>query len=190
MLDFKTCEAARLARDPTYDGVFFVGVKTSKIYCRTICPVRQPLSKNVTYLKTASAAETAGYRPCARCRPEAAPFSPAWNGTLTTVNRAMRLIEEGALNKGSIEKLSERLGIGSRHLFRLFKKHIGASPMQAAQTIRLQKAKRMLDNGELNISSIAFKAGYGSIRQFNDSFRKKYLQSPSEYRKKFHGNSK
>lgn len=185
MLDFNICNTARLARDPKYDGIFFVAVTTSKIYCRTICPVRQPLCKNVTYFQTAPSAEAAGYRPCLRCRPETAPFSPAWNGTLTTVKRAMRLIEAGALDNGSIEVLAERLGIGSRHLSRLFKQHIDASPLQVARTIRLQRAKRMLDNSEFKISSIAFKAGYGSIRQFNDSFLEQYRQSPSQYRKKY-----
>lgn len=184
MLDFDICDKARLERDSRYDGLFFVAVITSKIYCRTICPVRQPLPKNVTYFQTASAAEAAGYRPCLRCRPEAAPFSPAWNGTLTTVKRAMHLIENGALDGASVEMLAERLGVGSRHLSRLFRQHIGASPLQVARTIRLQKAKRLLDNSELNISNIAFKAGYGSIRQFNDSFLEKYRQSPSQYRKK------
>lgn len=185
MLDFDTCDKARLDRDAQYDGVFFVGVKTSKIYCRTICHVRQPLPKNITYFQTASAAEADGYRPCLRCRPEAAPHSPAWNGTLTTVNRAIQLIEDGALDNESVEALAERLGVGSRHLSRLFKKHLGASPIQVARTKRLQKAKRLLDNSELKISSIAFKSGYGSIRQFNDCFLEKYRQSPSQYRKKY-----
>lgn len=189
MLDFDICDKARLDRDPQYDGSFFVAVITSKIYCRTICPVRQPLRKNVTYYPTASAAEADGYRPCLRCRPEAAPDSHAWNGTLTTVKRALRLIDEGALDSGSIQALAERLGIGSRHLSRLFNKHIGASPIQVARTKRLQKAKRLLDNSELKMSNIAFKAGYGSIRQFNDSFLEKYRQSPSQYRKKYGNNN-
>ncbi|WP_038181496.1 bifunctional transcriptional activator/DNA repair enzyme AdaA [Vibrio rhizosphaerae] len=185
MLDFATCDKARLERDPQYDGVFFVAVITSKIYCRTVCPVRQPLSKNVTYFQTASAAEAAGYRPCLRCRPETAPFSPAWNGTLTTVKRAMRLIDEGALDGTSVAVFAARLGVGSRHLSRLFQQHVGASPVQVARTKRLQKAKRMLDNTDLKISSIAFQAGYGSLRQFNACFLEKYRLSPSQYRKKY-----
>lgn len=100
----------------------------------------------------------------------------------------MRLIEEGALNNASVEVLAERLGIGSRHLSRLFKKHIGASPLQVARTVRLQKAKHLLDNSDMKISGIAFKAGYGSIRQFNASFLEKYRQSPSQYRKKYSAN--
>ncbi|MEJ8476661.1 bifunctional transcriptional activator/DNA repair enzyme AdaA [Roseibium algae] len=182
MLSFQTCEAARLARDPQFDGVFFVGVKTSKIYCRTVCPVRQPLSKNVVYFPTPSAAEANGYRPCLRCRPETAPRSAAWNGTFTTVSRAMKLIEKGALNEGSIRELAERLGIGERHLSRLFRQHVGATPLQAARTIRLQRAKRLLDESELKITEVAFQAGFGSVRQFNATFSEKYRCSPSQYR--------
>jgi AraC family transcriptional regulator of adaptative response / DNA-3-methyladenine glycosylase II len=184
MLEIQTCEAARLARDPRFDGVFFVGVKTSKIYCRTICPVRQPLSKNIIYFPTAAAAEAGGYRPCLRCRPETAPKSAAWNGTLSTVSRAMKLIEDGALDTGGLPELAERLGIGERHLSRLFKKHVGATPLQTARTIRLQRAKRLLDESDLKIAEIAFQAGFGSIRQFNASFSQTYPYSPSDYRNK------
>ena len=184
MLSFQECDAARLARDPRFDGVFFIGVKTSRIYCRTVCPVRQPLPKNVTYFPTASAAEAQGYRPCLRCRPETAPRSAAWNGTLTTVTRALRLIEDGALDEGSVEQLSARLGIGERHLSRLFKKHVGASPVQTARTVRLQRAKRLLDTSDLKIAEIALQSGFGSIRQFNATFIETYRCSPSAYRKK------
>ena len=184
MLDFQTCEAARLARDPRFDGAFFVGVTTSKIYCRTVCPVRQPLSKNVVYLPTASAAEAKGYRPCRRCRPEAAPRSAAWNGTLSTVSRALKLIEDGALNEANIHALAERLGIGERHLSRLFARHVGATPLQTARTSRLQRAKRLLDESDLKIAEVAFQAGFGSVRQFNATFAENYRCSPSQYRKK------
>ena len=156
MLSFETCEAARLARDPRYDGVFFIGVTTSRIFCRTICPVRQPLSKNVTYFPTAAAAEAQGFRPRLRCRPESVPCSAAWNGTLSTVTRALRLIGEGALDGGSIGALAERLGIGERHLSRLFHHHVGASPVQTARTVLLQRAKRMLDETDLKIADVAF----------------------------------
>lgn len=193
MLSFQVCETARLARDPAFDGVFFVGVKTSKIYCRTICPVRQPLTKNVVYFPTAPAAEAKGYRPCLRCRPETAPRSAAWNGTLSTALRALKLIEEGVLNEGSIQDLAERLGIGERHLSRLFKKHVGATPLQAARTVRLQRAKRFLDESDLKIAEVAFEAGFGSVRQFNATFLEKYRCTPSQYRGKrdnLHGQKK
>ena len=185
MLTYEICEAARLARDPRYDGVFFVGVKSSRIYCRTVCPVRQPRPDNVAYFPTASSAEASGYRPCLRCRPETAPHSPAWNGTRTTVDRAVKLIEQGALDEGSVTDLAERLGIGERHLSRLFKTHVGASPVQTARTVRLQRAKRLLDDSDLKISDVAFQAGFGSIRQFNAAFAETYRFSPSRYREKF-----
>jgi len=183
MLDFETCNRARLCRDPAFDGRFFTAVKTTGIYCRPVCPVRQPLQKNVLYYQSAAAAERDGFRPCLRCRPETAPFSAAWNGTGSTVTRAMRLIEEGALDNGSVGALSDRLGIGVRHLSRLFKKHLGASPSQVAQTARLQRAKRLLDATGLSITAVAFQAGFGSLRRFNAAFRGLYGISPTAYRR-------
>ncbi len=187
MLDFETCEAARYRRDPAYDGKFFTAVKTTRIYCRSVCPVKQPLSRNVTYYPTAAAAEQAGYRPCLRCRPETAPFSPAWNGTKTSVDRAMRLINDGALdNGGTVTDLAGRLGMGPRQLSRLFHKHLGASPVQAAKTARLHRAKRLLDDTELSMAEIAEKAGFGSLRRFNAVFRELYGRPPTACRGKGH----
>ncbi len=147
LLDFAECDRARLARDPAYDGRFFTGVRTTGVYCRPVCPVRPARSANVSYYPSAAAAEAAGFRPCLRCRPETAPFCPAWKGSRTTVERALRLIEEGALDgEGStVDALAERVGVGARHLSRLFAKHVQASPSQVAQTVRVQRAKRMLD---------------------------------------------
>src|SRR5450631_3712934 len=144
-LDFAECDRARLARDPSYDGRFYTGVHTTGIYCRPVCPVRPARSANVSFFPTAAAAEAAGFRPCLRCRPETAPFSPAWQGSRTTAHRAMRLIRDGALDRSGIDDLAERLGIGARHLDRLFRRHIGASPLQVARTLRVQRAKRLLD---------------------------------------------
>lgn len=183
MLDFKTCETARQERDPKFDGLFFTAVKTTGIYCRNVCPVKQPLTKNVTYYQSAPAAEHAGFRPCLRCRPETAPFCPAWNGTKTTVERALKLIEAGALDQGNVEQLSDRVGVGARHLSRLFSKHIGASPTQTAKTFRLQKAKRMLDNSNLSITEIAYQAGFGSLRRFNAAFHDLYDRPPTQIRR-------
>lgn len=183
MLDFDLCNAARLRRDPDFDGVFFTTVRTTGIYCRPVCPVKQPLARNVIYYPSAAAAEAAGYRPCLRCRPETAPFSPAWNGTKATVVRAMKLIEEGALDEDDISELAARLGIGPRHLSRLFRRHVGASPTQTAQTFRLQRAKRLLDETTLPISEVAGRAGFKSIRRFNDAFSRLYRRSPSDYRR-------
>jgi len=182
MLDFETCNAARLKRDPAFDGRFVTAVRTTKIYCRPVCPVKQPLQKNVGYYPTAAAAEQAGYRPCLRCRPEAAPFCAAWKGTRTTVERALNLIENGALDSGTVEGLAGRVGVGSRHLSRLFAAHIGASPMQTAQTLRLARAKRLLDGTALPIAQIAFKAGFGSVRRFNAAFLALHGRPPSSLR--------
>src|SRR5689334_1539084 len=136
-LDWQTCSRARLARDARFDGKLFIGVLTTNIYCRPICRARTAKESNVRYFPTAAAAAEAGFRPCLRCRPESSPGTPAWLGTPSTVSRALRLIGESALDDGGVEMLAERLGIGSRHLRRLFLKHLGASPRAVAETRRL-----------------------------------------------------
>ncbi len=176
-------ERARLSRDPRFDGQFFVGVRTTGIYCRPICPAVAPKSENVTFYPSAAAASEAGFRPCLRCRPECAPGTPAWNGTSTTVRRGLRLISNGALDDGSIEQLAERLGVTSRHLRRLFTQHLGASPLAVAHTQRLHFAKRLIDQTTLPMSHIALASGFGSVRRFNDAFRKTYRRTPRELRK-------
>jgi AraC family transcriptional regulator, regulatory protein of adaptative response / methylated-DNA-[protein]-cysteine methyltransferase len=145
MLDHAECERARVGRDPTYDGRFFTGVRTTGIYCRPVCPVRPAHARNVTFFASAAAAEAAGFRPCLRCRPETAPFCPAWRGSRAIVERAARLIaEEGALDGegASVAILAERVGVGARHLARLFSRHLGASPSRVAKTASVQRAKR------------------------------------------------
>jgi AraC family transcriptional regulator, regulatory protein of adaptative response / methylated-DNA-[protein]-cysteine methyltransferase len=181
-LDFAECDRARLARDPVYDGRFYTGVHSTGIYCRPVCPVRPARSANVSFFPSAAAAEAAGFRPCLRCRPETAPFSPAWNGSRTTVARALRLIMEGALDDSRLESLASRLGVGVRHLDRLFAKHLGASPLQIARTNRVQRAKRLLDSTNLPISEIAMRAGFSSIRRFNTVFLEVYQRSPTAIR--------
>ncbi len=180
MLDFDTCNTARLNRDAAFDGLFFTAVKTTQIYCRPVCSVRQPLTQNISFYQTAPAAEQAGYRPCLRCRPETVPFCPAWKGTKTTVERALRLIDEGALDRGTVSQLADKLGIGPRHLSRLFDKHIGASPIQTAKTARMRRAKRLLNHGGLKMAEIASLAGFSSVRRFNTVFRELYGRSPKE----------
>jgi len=184
MLDFDTCDAARLARDAAYDGRFFTAVRTTGIYCRPVCPARQPLSKNVTYYPSAAAAEHAGYRPCLRCRPETAPFCPAWNGTRSTVERALKMIDAGALDQGTVADMAEKLGVGSRHLSRLFKQYLGASPLQTAKTLRLQRAKRLLNDTDLPMTEIATRAGFRSVRRFNAAFLELHDRAPSTLRRK------
>ncbi len=183
MLDVAECERARVGRDKRYDGRFFSGVRTTGIYCRPVCPVRPAKATNVSFYPSAAAAEAAGFRPCLRCRPEAAPFSPAWKGSRTTVERALRLIGNGALDDGDVEGLSERLGVGSRQLSRLFRKHLGASPVQVAQTARVQRAKRLLDETRLPIAEVALRSGFGSLRRFNTVFARIYRRPPSAIRR-------
>lgn len=181
-LDWATCDRARLARDPAFDGRFFTGVRTTRIYCRPVCPVRPARSQNVVFFRSAAAAERAGFRPCLRCRPETAPGSPAWSGTATTVARGMRLIEEGFLDERSVSELADRLGIGPRHLLRLFLRHAGATPSEIAAARRVQAAKRLIDQTSMPLSQIAFAAGFGSVRRFNDAFRATYGRRPSSLR--------
>jgi len=177
-------ERARLARDARFDGQFFVGVSTTGIYCRPVCPAVPPKPENVTFYPSAAAAGEAGFRPCLRCRPECAPGTPAWNGTSTTVHRGLRLIASGALDRGSIEDLAERLGVTSRHLRRLFTKHLGASPLSVAHTQRLHFAKRLIDQTDMPMSHVAEAAGYGSVRRFNDAFKNTYGRSPRDLRRR------
>jgi AraC family transcriptional regulator of adaptative response / DNA-3-methyladenine glycosylase II len=186
MPDFAECDRARLARDPSYDGRFFTGVRTTGVYCRPVCPVKKPLSRNVCFFPSAAAAELAGFRPCLRCRPETAPFCPAWKGSRATVDRAVRLIvEEGVLdNEGaSVEGLAERLGVGARQLSRLFARHLNATPIQVAKTARVQRAKRLLDFTELPMTGVAMRAGFRSLRRFNAVFVEVYQRSPTQVRR-------
>ena len=175
-------ERARLSRDARFDGRFFIGVKTTGIYCRPICPANAPKSENITFYQTAAAAGEAGYRPCLRCRPECAPGTPAWEGTSTTVRRGLRLIADGALDDDSIETLADRLGVTSRHLRRLFGKHLGASPLAVAHTQRLHFAKRLIDQTAMPMAEVALASGFGSTRRFNDAFRESYGRTPRELR--------
>ena len=182
-LDPALCERARMARDARFDGRFFIGVVTTGVYCRPICPVRQPKSQNVRFYASAAAAAEAGFRPCLRCRPESAPGTGAWLGTAATVSRALRLIQGGALDEAGVEALAARLGIGARHLGRLFLRHLGATPVAVAQTRRLHLAKKLLDETVLPMTEIAHAAGYGSVRRFNESLRATYGRAPSALRK-------
>src|SRR5499425_2771881 len=170
MVDFAALYDALRCRDPAWDGAVFVGVRTTGVYCRPVCPARTPLARNVTFYRGAAAAEHAGFRPCLRCRPETAPFCPAWKGTKTTVERALVLIEGGALDRVSVDQLANRLGLGARHLSRLFVQHLDASPLQIAQSLRIQRAKRLLQESDLPISLIAERSGFASTRRMSAAF--------------------
>jgi AraC family transcriptional regulator of adaptative response / DNA-3-methyladenine glycosylase II len=157
-------------------------VKTTRIFCRPVCPAIPPKESNVTYFPSAAAAAEAGFRACLRCRPECAPGTPAWIGASALVSRGLRLIAGGAMNTGSLETLAARLGVGSRHLRRLFLEHVGAAPIAVVQTQRLLSAKRLIDETDLPLTTIALAAGYRSIRRFNAAFLETYHRSPRELR--------
>ena len=182
-LDCQVCSRARLSRDARFDGKFFIAVLSTKIYCRPICPARTSCESNVRYYPTAAAAAEAGFRPCLRCRPECSPGTPAWLGTSNTVSRALRLIGETGLEDGGMEGLAEYLGVGSRHLRRLFVKHLGATPSAVAQTRRLHFAKKLIDGTQLPMSEVALASGFGCVRRFNAAIRKTYKRTPTQIRR-------
>src|SRR5207245_9006296 len=181
-LNWRVCSRARLSRDPRFDGKFFIGVIGSRVYCRPICPAPTAKEKNVRYFPTAAAAAEAGFRPCLRCRPECSPGTPAWLGTSNTVSRALRLIGESGLEDGGVEGLAERLGVGSRHLRRLFLRHLGATPSAVAQTRRLHFSKKLIDETSLPMSQIALASGFGCVRRFNAIIRKVYHRMTTQHR--------
>jgi len=182
-LDWQVCSRARLSRDARFDGRFFVGVLSTRIYCRPICPAPTAKEKNVRYFPSAAAAAEAGFRPCLRCRPECSPGTAAWLGTPSTVSRALRLISESSLEPGGMEALAERLGIGARHLRRLFLKHLGATPSAVVQTRRLNFAKKLIDETSLPMTQVAVSSGFGSVRRFNATIQKTYHRTPSHIRR-------
>ena len=160
-LDTEICYRAVKSRDHRFDGRFFTGVKTTGIYCRPVCPATTPHRKNVDFYRCAAAAEKAGFRPCKRCRPETSPGTPAWLGTSSTVSRALHYISEGCLDTGSVEDLALRLGMGGRHLTRLFEDHLGAAPVTVAQTRRVHFARNLIEQTDLPMARIALAAGFG-----------------------------
>src|SRR3954447_3993798 len=186
LLSTATCSRARKARDPRFDGRFFIGVLTTRIYCRPICPARSPKEENVRYFATAAAAAEAGLRPCLRCRPECSPGTPAWLGTSSTVSWALRLITESGLETSGMENLADRLGVGSRHLRRLFIQHLGAPPITVAHTRRLHFAKKLIDETSLSMTDIALASGFGCVRRFNAAIRNTYKRTPTQIRRLAH----
>src|SRR5512146_1049270 len=182
-LDFEACRRAFLTRDPRFDGRIFGAVKTTGIYCRPVCPARTPKAQNMTFYPTAAACQEAGYRPCLRCRPESSPDLGAWRGTSNTVSRALALIEAGAMDTGDVDTLASRLGVGERQLRRLFKQHLGASPVAVAQTRRVLLAKQLIHETRLPMAEIAFASGFSSIRRFNETFRHLFGRAPGTLRR-------
>lgn len=170
------------ARDKRYDGRFYCGVRTTGIYCRPICPAR-PKFKNITFYRSAAEAENEGYRACLRCRPDLAPHSVQWNGTAAIVGRSLALISRGEADEVSLDQFARKLGVSDRHLRRLFEKHIGASPIEVANSKRLHLAKQLLTQSSLSVTQVAFASGYRSIRRFNEAFKEKFANSPSSVRR-------
>ena len=180
-LENAACIKAILSRDGRFAGKFFVGVVTTRIYCRPGCPAPLPKAKNMRFYAYAAGAEDAGFRPCRRCRPETAPGSPVWNGTSATVSRALKRIFDGDGHE-SVETLAARLGLGSRQLRRLFAEHVGASPASLQRTHRVHFARRLLDETSLPAADVAFASGFESVRRFNDAIRATFHRTPTELR--------
>ena len=183
MLTPDTCHKARMARDARFDGLFFTAVKSTGIYCRPICPAKAPAEHQVCYYSSAAAASAAGYRPCLRCRPDSAPGCAAWQGTNTTLQRAIRLIDAGGLQQQTQQQLADRLGISERYLRKLFQQQLGMAPKQYALAQQVLFAKKLLHETALPVSAIAFHAGFNSIRRFNDAFKQQLKLSPLDIRR-------
>ncbi len=182
-LDVEACYRAFRTRDARFDGRLFSGVRTTGIYCRPVCPARTPKRENMSFYATAAAAQAAGFRPCLRCRPETAPELAAWRGTSNTVARALALIDAGAVDDASLDRLAERLGVGARQLRRLFRQHLGASPVSVAQTRRVLLAKQLIHETRLPMAEVALASGFGSIRRFNETFQCLFGRPPSTLRR-------
>ena len=184
--DRSTYYRAFETHDARFDGLVFVGVTSTGIYCRPICPARCPKFENCRFFASAAAAQEAGFRPCLRCRPEIAPDLAFWRGTANTVSRALALIADGALDgeDADVETLAGRLGVGGRQLRRLFQRHLGASPIAVAQTRRVLFAKQLLHDTHLPMAEVALASGFKSVRRFNETFRNLFGRPPSALRRK------
>ena len=182
MLDDATAHAACEAKDRRYDGLFFVGVKSTGIYCRCVCSARTPKRENRTFHPSAAAAEKAGFRPCLLCRPECAPGQSRVDAIERLAHAAVQRIEAGALEEAGLETLAAQLGVTDRHLRRVVLRTFGATPVELAQTHRLLTAKRLLRDTDLSMADVAFAAGFQSVRRFNTLFRERYALTPSRVR--------
>ncbi len=181
-LDREACYRAVSSRDRRFDGVFFIAVRTTGIYCRPSCPARTPALRNVEFHPTAAAAQAAGFRACKRCLPDATPGSPEWDVAADVAGRAMRLISDGVVDRDGVEGLAARVGYTPRHLSRLLTSELGAGPLALARARRAQTARVLIETTDLQFAEIAFASGFASIRQFNDTIREVYALSPSELR--------
>jgi AraC family transcriptional regulator of adaptative response / DNA-3-methyladenine glycosylase II len=181
-LDFDRCYRAVDSRDQRFDGWFYTAVRTTGIYCRPSCPAVTPKRTNVAFYPSAAAAQRGGYRACRRCRPDAAPGSPEWDVRADVVGRAMRLIGDGVVDRDGVPGLAGRLGYTERHLHRMLTAELGAGPLALARAQRAQTARILIETTDLGLAEIAFAAGFGSVRQFNDTIQQVYAQAPGALR--------
>lgn len=181
-LDFEWCYRAVDSRDGRFDGWFYTAVTSTRIYCRPSCPARTPLRRNVRFYRSAAAAQGAGFRACRRCRPDAVPGSPEWDTRADVVARAMRLIADGVVDRDGVPGLARRLGYTERHLHRMLTAEVGAGPLALARAQRAQAARVLVETTNLGLAEVAFAAGFGSVRQFNDTVRQVYGVPPSALR--------
>lgn len=184
VLDPERCYRAAKSRDARFDGWFYVAVRTTGIYCRPSCPAITPKRSNVEFHRTAAAAQQRGFRACKRCRPDAAPGSPEWNLRGDLVGRAMRLIADGVVDREGVGGLSVRLGYSERHLNRLLTAELGAGPLALARAQRAQTARILVETTDLSMADVAFAAGFGSVRQFNETVRAIFATSPTDLRRR------
>ncbi|MFF1882288.1 AlkA N-terminal domain-containing protein [Pseudarthrobacter sp. NPDC058196] len=182
-MDFWQRYRAIDARDPRFDGQFFTAVRTTGIYCRPSCPARTPKASNVTFYETSAAAHEAGYRACKRCLPEAVPGTPAWNVRQDVAGRAMRLINDGVINRDGVAGLAARLGYSARQLNRILGQELGAGPLSLARAARAQTARTLLVSTSMKFADVAFAAGFSSIRQFNDTIAEVFDLTPTALRR-------
>ncbi|TLM74044.1 DNA-3-methyladenine glycosylase 2 family protein [Pseudarthrobacter sp. NamB4] len=181
-MDFWQRYRAIDARDTRFDGQFFTAVRTTGIYCRPSCPARTPKASNVTFYETSAAAHDAGYRACKRCLPEAVPGTPAWNVRQDVAARAMRLINDGVVNRDGVDGLAARLGYSSRQLNRILSHELGAGPLSLARAGRAQTARTLLVSTSMKLADVAFAAGFSSVRQFNETMAEVFDMTPSALR--------
>jgi AraC family transcriptional regulator, regulatory protein of adaptative response / DNA-3-methyladenine glycosylase II len=187
--DFESCYRLSESRDPRYDGIFFIAATSTRLYCRPSCPARQPKRANVRFYPTAAAAQSAGFRACKRCRPDAVPGSPDWNWRADSVARAMRLIADGTVDREGVPGLAKRLGFSERHLRRLLAEQVGATPVALARAQRANTARLLIESTAMPFADAAFAAGFHSVRQFNDTIRHVFASTPSEMRRRSTGGS-
>jgi AraC family transcriptional regulator of adaptative response / DNA-3-methyladenine glycosylase II len=181
-MDIEACYRAVQSRDRRFDGVFYTAVTSTGIYCRPSCPAITPRRRNVTFHRSAAAAQAAGFRACKRCRPDATPGSPDWDVAADVAGRAMRLICDGVVEREGVDGLATRVGYTSRHLHRLLRSELGAGPLALARARRAQNARILIETTPMSFADVAFAAGFSSIRQFNDTVREVYACTPTQLR--------